>query len=93
MSTIHQKICLCELFRNAFPPIISPIIINIIPNNIFPAFFIILSPFIFICSYNITFNDICQYNKKTFNKNPVLSLLSLRMSFLLMVLTNRTKRL
>jgi hypothetical protein len=73
VSTIHQKICLCELFRNAFPPIISPIIINIIPNNIFPAFFIILSPFIFICSYNITFNDICQYNKKILNKNPVLS--------------------
>lgn len=64
MSTIHQKICLCELFRNAFPPIISPIIINIIPNNIFPAFFIVLSPFVFYCSYNITFNDICKYNKK-----------------------------
>ena len=58
MSTIHQKICLCELFRNAFPPIISPIIINIIPNNIFPAFFIILSPFIFLFALIISLSMI-----------------------------------
>ena len=63
MSTIHQKICLCELFRNAFPPIISPIIINIIPNNIFPAFFIVLSPFILfalIISLSMIFANIIK---------------------------------
>ena len=63
MSTIHQKICLCELFRNVFPPIISPIIINIIPNNIFPAFFIVLSPFILfalIISLSMIFANIIK---------------------------------
>ena len=63
MSTIHQKICLCELIRNAFPPIISPIIINIIPNNIFPAFFIVLSPFILfalIISLSMIFANIIK---------------------------------